>query len=175
MRNQGRQKLLTIRPTGVQALIYCVVLAACTPSTPSVVPSTAAPTLGASCALPGKCGQPLWCEGKRVMVTGQIDPNNIFEQASHPNLPFQKFLIRTAAPMHDVMEVWVTASGDAARDIFQRVRSAASARSDVTVSGKAVGVDLPITGQCHRVVKLEIESASKLSVRNSGAIGGTSK
>ena len=157
-------------------LLSCVLLVACESSSPrpsvspgskSVAQSSAAPAAVASCATPGRCGQPLACEGRQISVAGRIEAVNIFDKTSHPNLPFQKFLLRPDA-RGEAIEVWVeSASESAATEIFKRVRAAAAAQTDVVVSGTAVGVDLPMTGQCNRMIKLSISVAS--------AMGGAKK
>ena len=102
-----------------------------------------------------------------MTVAGQIDAVNIFDNASHPQLPFQKFLVRPKGAA-EAVEVWVeSASQSGAREIFRRVRAAAAAQTEVVISGIAVGVDLPVFGQCNRMVKL--------SISDIGAFGGAGK
>ena len=151
-----------LMPT-VLVLMACGVFSACESS------STTPPSVdaGMTCKLPGRCGQRLACEGRKMTVAGQIDAVNIFDNASHPQLPFQKFLVRPKGAA-EAVEVWVeSASQSAAAEIFKRVRAAAAAQTEVIVTGLAVGVDLPSTGQCNRMVKLNISDVS--------AVGGTRK
>ncbi len=153
-------------------LFPLAVVAGCTqegtrPSTPALSVGSAPARTIPECQAPGQCGKALPCEGQPVRVSGRIDAVNIFDKTAHPHLPFQKFLIRQST-QPEALEIWVTNATDAAaRDIFQRVRGAASMQSEVAVTGVAVGVDLPITGQCRRVFKIEITSAD--------AIKGTEK
>jgi hypothetical protein len=104
-----------------------------------------------------------------VMLTGVVDPANIVDRASNPAESIQKFLVQSresATPL----EVWIEGASETdAQAIFVGVRAAASAKSQVTIIGRAVGVNLPITGQCTRVVKLEINRASAISARSVAA------
>ena len=159
----------------VSVLVLSGAIAACGLSAPPPTTkpaSTSTPTSHqvagiSSCQVPGRCGQPLACEGRQVSVAGRIDAINIFDKIAHPNLPMQKFLVRPPQA-GEAVEVWVeSASESAATEIFKRVRAAAAAQTDVVVSGTAVGVDLPMTGQCNRMIKLSISVAS--------AMGGAKK
>ncbi len=153
-------------------LVALAFLAGCSQErTPPAAPALSIDTTPAlnisECQVSGQCGQALPCEGRPVRVGGRVDAVNIFDKTAHPHLAFQKFLMRPSSQA-EAVEIWVTNATDAAaRDIFQRVRAAAATQSEVAVTGVAVGVDLPITGQCRRVFKIEITSAD--------AIKGTEK
>jgi hypothetical protein len=121
-----------------------------------------------NCRAPGRCGQLLGCEGKRLTLSGKVDPVNIFDQVSHSALPFQKFLVRST-PMREPTEVWVvSATAIESQQIFSRVRSAVARDVEIFVMGTAVGVDLQISGACRRVIKLEIQDANAIRV---GGVG----
>jgi len=124
----------------------------------------------ATCNVPGRCGESLTCEGKTVSLTGLVDSANIFDRATNPAQSIQKFLIRPVGSS-DPVEVWAEGASDVeAKLLFSRVRAAALANSQITVLGKAVGVNLPITGQCNRAIKLEINRASAVSVRGNASV-----
>ena len=154
------------------ATVAAFALVACSSGAP-VAPSPAAAASSsqtvrnevmASCRVPGRCGQPLSCEGDTLSLVGKVDPTNIFDHTSAPNLPFQKFLVRNTSAREPI-EVWVvSASPVESQQIFRRVRSAAATNVDVTVVGRAVGVDLQITGACNRAVRLEINTANDVTV-----------
>ncbi len=144
-------------------------LSACSATEP---PPVAAPAVAniQVCNTPGRCGQAIACEGSMLSVTGMIDGANIFDRTSHPALPYQKFLVTqtgTAGPV----EVWVEgASSEDSAAIFRYVRAAAASRQSVTVVGRAVGVDLPITGQCNRAIKLVVSQKSAVQGLSTQAV-----
>lgn len=163
----SRRRLM---PT-ILAAVACGLLTACESA------STAPPSVGASvaCQVPGRCGEALACEGRQISVTGRIDAINIFDNASHPQLTVQKFFVRPLRSA-EAVEIWVeSASPSAAAEIFRRVRAAAAAQTDVSVTGKAVGVDLHITGYCHRMFKLHIDAANAIATGANTATGGYAK
>ena len=153
-------------------LFTLAVLAGCTqewtrPSAPALSVGSSTTRTIAACQAPGQCGKLLPCEAQPVRVSGRVDAANIFDKSAHPHLAFQKFLIRQSTQT-EAVEIWVANVSDAeVLDIFKRVRAAAAGQTVITVTGMAVGVDLNITGQCRRVIKIEITSAN--------AIGGAGK
>ncbi len=147
-------------------VICCAELLVSCAATETVVSKEVPVAAMLACNAPGRCGQPLFCEGSLRSLVGTVDQANIFDRRAYPALPFQKFLVRPAGG-GEAVEVWVEASRDAdSVAIFELVHAAAASKSALSVVGKAVGVDLPISGQCNRVIKLVVEQ--KNAVRLAG-------
>lgn len=116
----------------------------------------------AGCQVPGRCESRLPCEGEKLTVRGKVDYNNVFDRARYPNLPYEKFWLIDPAG-RQVVEVWVEAGDSTA--VFAKILGpdAKSARA-VRISGVARGFDMPAAGRCSRDVRLELRSATDITI-----------
>lgn len=120
------------------------------------------PELAAQCALPGRCGERLACEGMVALVEGWIDFENVFDRQHHPALPYEKFTVRDADGQA-ALEVWAPRGGDNRR-FFERLwESRERSGGRVRIRGVLVGIDLPTMGRCDRWVRLDIDGEPSLA------------
>ena len=116
--------------------------------------------LHAICRLPGRCEQPLECEGKIALVKGRIDSYNVFDRSRFPSLPYEKFTLLDANGSK-ALEVWVHIENN--QEVFEKIalQSKNPARQ-AYVRGRIVGVDMQMEKACARGFKLEITSPGDL-------------
>ncbi len=157
----GKSAVSDVRTIGLAlACAALLTLNACVSASDPAIGVTA---LLAQCGAPGPCGQALACEGKMLSVRDTIDPVNVFDRRRFPNLPYEKFSLTDRAS-GSTLEVWAASiAGDGMLQALQVVRGRSA---EVSVRGRAVGVDLPIASRCIRTIKLELASSHDLSVGN---------
>jgi hypothetical protein len=115
-----------------------------------------------SCGIPGPCDMARDCEGRIVRVKGHIDYDNIFDKKTYPHLPYEKFTIRDRDGKS--IEVWI--GSEDSREIFSAIRRHKSLPEKmVHLEGEIVGFDMPIMGECHRGIKIQLAGAGKIFFR----------
>jgi len=116
-----------------------------------------------SCKVPAPCGKKLECEGRKVLVSGLIDWDNVFDKKTYPNLPYQKFTLHDEDSTTSI-EVWAdpTQENRIFDDIYQH-RSRSQNRT--YVEGVVTGIDLPIMGPCKRMIRIDLGRGSSVSFK----------
>jgi hypothetical protein len=113
------------------------------------------------CGAPGRCDHVLACEGQLISVKGTIDPANVFDHRRYPSMPYEKLTLADRLS-GDSIEVWgMKSRGESLFTVLEPFRNQPVG---AIIHGRPVGVDLPITGRCIRVIRLEINSSMDLTV-----------
>ena len=116
-----------------------------------------------SCKVPAPCGKKLECERKKVLVSGLIDWDNVFDKKTYPNLPYQKFTLHNEDSTASI-EVWADPTQEKSifDDIYQyRSRS----QNRAYVEGVVTGIDLPIMGPCKKMIRIDLGRGSSVSFK----------
>lgn len=114
------------------------------------------------CGLPARCGQPLVCEGQRACVQGIIDYDNVFDKRHYPQLPYEKFWIKSL-DKDTLLEVFVELADSSA--VFNTIRQSRGSRNaKATVCAMIRVVDMPIMGDCRRGINLVMDHDSLISI-----------
>jgi len=119
-------------------------------------------TLYDHCRVPGECDEPLECEGQTVLVSGNVDYNNVFEHSRYPQFPYEKFFLKDAAGKS--VEVWAVSSDN--RAVFNKIFYAQKqGNQKAFVKGTIRGADMPTIQACHRGIRLELRYAEDISFK----------
>ncbi|MGD0281479.1 MAG: hypothetical protein ABSB95_03860 [Dissulfurispiraceae bacterium] len=111
------------------------------------------------CRCPGECGRALACEGQTILVSGNVDYDNVFEHSRYPRLPYEKFFLRDAKGKS--VEVWVVSSDNGA--VFKKIFDAQKqGAQELFVKGTIRGVDMPAAQACRRGIRLELNNAKDI-------------
>lgn len=111
------------------------------------------------CQVPGKCDWISPCEGRTAWVKGNIDPLNIFDYSSYPQLEYQKFRIMDTSG--EFLEIFV--ESDNSKEIFSALYSHLETNpSRVLVLGIVKGTDHQVMSQCKRNIFLILDNQGKI-------------
>ncbi len=112
------------------------------------------------CGVPGKCGEPMACEGKWVWVQAGIDYDNVFDQRQYPQLADQKF--RMVSPEDGgILEVFVESMES--REVFDKIHQHAGKEGlKVIVHGLISGFDMPTMQRCRRDISLILDAPESI-------------
>lgn len=114
------------------------------------------------CHVPGRCGEPLQCEGQTALVKGAIDYGNVFEHSRYPRLPYEKFLLSDENGA--TLDVLAVSSDNAA--LFKKISAARTdGKKEAFIKGTILGFDAPVMGACHREIRLEMDSPEDIYFR----------
>jgi hypothetical protein len=124
------------------------------------------PQLYKSC--PGKCGEPLACEGQPVKVWGYLDKNNIFANAQSGG-ERDRFLIAEQLDSQGfgkgkVIEVYPSQVRDN-RDLFDKLNNV-DGTAKILVVGNVKGYDAPTNLSCQRLISLEIQGEESVNIQD---------
>ena len=119
------------------------------------------------CKIPGVCGKPLNCEGKKVKVKGYLDYINVFDKQAYPNLPYQKFRIFDGSNILNTDNPW--ASYTESLEIypikgnldlmFKKLHAKAGLPLKlVYITGIIEGFDAPTNTGCKRMIQLKVDA-----------------
>ncbi len=112
------------------------------------------------CHLPAPCGTKTQCEGKIAKVKGYIDHSNVFDRKNYPLLPYEKFTIYDKKGKS--LEIWAVSNDN--DKIFTKIyHEKAFPNKTVFICGKIIGYDMPIMGDCHRGIKINLEATDGIS------------
>jgi hypothetical protein len=115
--------------------------------------------LFAFCGLPLECSEvPAW-EGQTVQIEGWVDPVNIFDRRTFPQLPYEKFVITDQAGRS--IEVWP--DGETSPAVFDKLAQRSSDR--MIVRGRLSAVRLPINKKCTQGVKVLIDDEKQIQFK----------
>ncbi len=107
------------------------------------------------CHLPSPCDTEAQCEGKIVKVKGYLDHSNVFDRKNYPWLPYEKFTIYDKKG--ESLEIWAVSNDN--DKIFTKIyHKKAFPNKIIFVCGKIIGFDMPIMGDCHRGIKINLEA-----------------
>lgn len=111
------------------------------------------------CGMPVSCDRPIPWEGMSVTIQGQLDPNNIFDKRSFPQLPYEKF--RLIGNTGATVEIWPQAGDN--RAIFDKLAKRPSEAA--IVNGRLVSFKMPMSGQCQVGLKVVIEHETQIQFK----------
>jgi len=112
------------------------------------------------CGLPLACNAPAAWEGQTVTVAGRLDPRNIFDKKSYPQLPYEKF--RLIDGQGRSVEIWALAKDN--EPIFEKLDQRPS--DEIVVHGRLAAFKMPVAGDCRTGVKVEIDDAKQITFKS---------
>jgi len=111
------------------------------------------------CGLPRSCDAPVSWEGRPVSVWGRLDPLNIFDRQTYPQLPYEKF--RLVDSSGRALEVWPQTKDN--RTVFTKLAQKPS--GGVVINGRLVSVEMPAGASCKLGLKVVIDDADQIGFK----------